>query len=440
MKLYFSIILFLLCICGISQKNLVRNFSFEDSVICAYSDSFSLNYPLPKPWVAPTKKSLNNMNLNSCSSLFCCGVPYNTPNDTSFQYPKTGNGYSSFVSSLFSNANYNSRSYVQQKLRDSLIPSKAYYIDFFVNLPNSMSAANNNISLLISKNEVYSDTVNYTNGLRLINADAQIFNYGNPVITDTVNWVKVSGIYNAIGGEKFITIGNFKDDANTQIIKFNSRGGMNQVLYYLDDVSVIPLDSMCLKADAGVDKSIALGDSTFIGSYTNGISNIMWLQNGNLKIDSTKPGFFVKPTASTFYVVQQTVNGCFSSDTVFVNVGTTASNNLLLKATLNKNIVQCKWNGINDNNMKAYNLKRKINNETFNTISIVEQNNANEFIVYDSLKSSNKNQTINYQLEIVYKDGKTSLSNIASLLYNENNFNKVTIYPNPAKNEITISS
>jgi hypothetical protein len=440
---YFYIILFLLLnkLC-FSQKNLVRNFSFEDSVNCGFFNGITNVALIPSPWYSPSKVSNLSWNINKCVTFGNQGVPLNTFDDTSYQYPKTGNGYVAFHSSVASSWNYNQRTYVQQQLRDSLITSKTYYAEFFVNLPNSMRSANNNVSMLLTKNAVYSDTINYSHGLRYIPANAQIVNYGNPIITDTLNWVKVSGIYKAQGGEKFITIGNFKDDANTQIIKFTPAGGTHQLVYFLDDVSVIPLDSMCLKADAGVDKSIALGDSTFIGSYTNGISNIMWLQNGNLKIDSTKPGFFVKPIASTFYVVQQTVNGCFSSDTVFVNVGTVASNLLILKGTINNNIVTCTWNNVKDDNVLSYSLKRKIDNNYYKTIYIENDYRYihNNFSYQDTLSSIPTNSAINleYLVEVLYKNGRKQLSNILEFNTSSNDFNRVKVFPNPAKTFVNV--
>jgi hypothetical protein len=63
----------------------------------------------------------------------------------------------------------------------------------------------------------------------------------NPVgnmLTDTVNWMLVSGSFTAIGGERFMTIGNFHNPANTntQAIPYHPN---NVAYYYIDDVSVV---------------------------------------------------------------------------------------------------------------------------------------------------------------------------------------------------------
>lgn len=277
--------LFFLSISVISEKcycqryNLVPNYSFEDSVICP---SATNGGPIPKPWYLPSNIT-EAFYLNSCSSVFGLGVPYNTANDTSFQYAKTGNGYAAFDPYIPVN---NKRSYVQVKLKDSLQTGKCYHCTFWVSLSNSCSYATNNIALWFSKTKQYVDT--FVSPYALLSANPQVFNYGNPVIKDTQNWVKISSVYVAQGGEQFITIGNFKNNANTNTIELNTKNW--QTFYYVDDVSVIPLDSLPLKVDAGPDTTIATGDSVFIGSLTNGITNIKWYNSSRAVINTTAPG------------------------------------------------------------------------------------------------------------------------------------------------------
>ena len=52
-----------------------------------------------------------------------------------------------------------------------------------------------------------------------------------PAIMDTVNWVPVQWIYTATGGEKYFTLGNFKNDANTNHVTHNC-GSFNPYIYY----------------------------------------------------------------------------------------------------------------------------------------------------------------------------------------------------------------
>jgi hypothetical protein len=297
-----------------SQYNLVPNYSFESYRICPTNTNDSI----PAPWYEPTN-GLGAAYANACSTDKNVSVPRNAY--TGFQYAKTGNAYTGIF--FMNQPNINGRNYIQVKLIDFLRSSKCYYVEFYVNHTNWNTIACNNISMAITKNQIWADTIIDPYGV--IPYNAQIFNYGNPIIKDTLNWVKVSGIYTAQGGEQYITLGNFKKDNQTNYISLPPPAGFtyNGAGYYIDDVSVIPLDSMPLKADAGKDTSIAnIGDSVFIGSLTNGITNITWYNSLGKIINTQAPGFYVKPSVSTFYIVEQTVCGYTSRDTVNVAVGT----------------------------------------------------------------------------------------------------------------------
>jgi hypothetical protein len=74
----------------------------------------------------------------------------------------------------------------------------------------------------------------------------QIENTDNNIITDTLNWTAFSGTYLANGGEKFILLGNFKPLAegfDTAYQYYGSLNHANSAYYYIDDVSLIDLDS-----------------------------------------------------------------------------------------------------------------------------------------------------------------------------------------------------
>ncbi|MFY7965090.1 MAG: hypothetical protein ACOVO1_09355, partial [Chitinophagaceae bacterium] len=281
----------------LAQTNLVPNPSFEEYTTCPYS---AMNPPLF--WYSPSNYGMSYY--NKCSSSNLWSVPYNL-NGRNYQYPRTGNAYVGVY--LVNQPGADMRNYFQIKLKDSLKKGKSYYAEFYAACDNDRKLKCNNVSMLLTNTAVYVDTINYPYGV--LPANAQVYNYGNPIIADTMNWIKVSSIYKSQGGEQHLSLSNFKDDANTSYTA-TQPNGYNGAVVYFDDVSVIPLDSFCLKADAGKDTAITLGDSVFIGSYTNGIDSLKWqIQNANTTIDSTKPGFWVKPTTTTTYILQQTVNG-----------------------------------------------------------------------------------------------------------------------------------
>jgi gliding motility-associated-like protein len=70
----------------------------------------------------------------------------------------------------------------------------------------------------------------------------QLVSAAHVYLRDTLNWTLISGNYIAQGGEKFITLGNFKDDLNTDTLRLNNLS--SESYYYIDDVSVRPCDSV----------------------------------------------------------------------------------------------------------------------------------------------------------------------------------------------------
>ena len=97
-------------------------------------------------------------------------------------------------------------------------------------------------------------------------------------------------------------IGNFRLYAQTSYKIVDSTALYDNYPYYINDVSLIPLDSLPLQADAGRDNTIALGDSVFISSLTNGLNNITWYSSSGTVINTIASGFYVSPTISTFYL------------------------------------------------------------------------------------------------------------------------------------------
>ena len=73
----------------------------------------------------------------------------------------------------------------------------------------------------------------------------QVSNPADKVLDNTTEWVEISGEFTAEGGEKFLTIGNFNSFNRSNVV---ATGKDYSVLpgayYYIDDVSLICLDSL----------------------------------------------------------------------------------------------------------------------------------------------------------------------------------------------------
>ncbi len=429
---------------GYTQQNLIANPSFETYIRCPkkYPTNFDARINLTPPWYSPVSDSgYFATYYNSCADpLNCCSVPFNSYGHC-FQYARTGNA---FVGMYFKQGtgNSNFRNYIQTKLLKTLQIAKCYYVEFFVNAPDNSWAGGggvgvNNIGLLLTDTAVVSKTglPPLANRYGLINASAQISQYGNPAIIDTANWVKIAGVYTAKGGEQYITIGSFVDDAHTvQVIYYPNSYSAG---YNIDDVSVIPLDSMQLKADAGRDTTIVKGDSVWIGSRLCGLTNVIWYDAGNNVIDTGAPGLWVKPTSNTFYVIEQDVCGQYSRDTVFVNVQalpvTIKNYELKIKNRIQRDGVENVWETASEINVAYFNVQRSLDGVTFETVGTVKSKGASK---YSFIAPPPPEGVIEYfRLEVVDKNGALSYSEVKELRIENGG---LIISPNPAKDFITI--
>ena len=415
--------------CQTIISNLVPNHSFEDYTVCPVSAGNDIR---PNHWYKPDKRSAGY--LNSCSDSTVLGVPIHVSiAGVCFQYAKTGVAYMNAF--FMNNPGLNHRNYIAVKLLDSLRKGKCYYAEYFVNLSNPLIYACNNQAMLFTPQPVYVDTLA---NLGILPANPQVVNFGNPIISDTLNWVKVSGVFVAQGGEQYLTLGNFKWDSETNYLNVNPSGGYYGAVYYMDDVSVYALDSLPLPADAGADRSIVIGDSTYIGSYTSGINNISWYSRSGIVIATGVPGLKVGPAASTFYVVEHTVCGNYSRDTVHVTVTQPVPLNFLsYHASLQNGAVLHRWNTVNEMYVSKYNIQRSEGGSgVFSLLSsqpaLNGTSNSYSFIEEKPLKGLNF-----YRIEAIDLDGSRKYSQVVKV--NAGKERLLRLYPNPCKDLFYLS-
>lgn len=213
-------------------QNLVPNHSFEEYWKCPVGGTI-LEYA--NNWINPTNASPDYY--NACS-IFSGDVPLNT---FGYQEAHTGNAYAGFGlynKITLQNITYDYREYIQIQLIEALENNKKYKISFFISLSDSVEYSINNIGIC------FSDTMLYYNSMSGIPLIPQI-DYSteeNSFFLDKKNWMEISTQIVANGGEKFLTIGNFRTNVNTDTL-FVGNGaitetGFNGVYYYIDDVSL----------------------------------------------------------------------------------------------------------------------------------------------------------------------------------------------------------
>jgi gliding motility-associated-like protein len=202
-------------------------------------------YRLYKCMVCARKQftGLLNVCTNSIAYPAFSSVPYST---RGYQFPKTGDGFAGIgtyvgIPSSGGDSINHIAEYVSVKLISPLKANTCYYGEFYTSLADICEYATNRIAMLLTPNALTTTATSFTNSLQpQIEWDTTKF------FTDTLNWVKISGTFTAIGGEQYITIGNFKDGNHTKLKVLTSNfispsffPDKRAAYHYIDDVVLL---------------------------------------------------------------------------------------------------------------------------------------------------------------------------------------------------------
>ncbi len=299
-----TIIIFFFLSGFLKSQNLVPNWSFETYTLCPNSGG-QINSAVP--WVGQSTNSSDYFNACSTNAL---NVPYAA---SGFQYAKNGNGFAGIWTMDPPGSDY--REYIQVAMIDTFTAYKCYFVEFYTNLNNDVRWATNNIAANFSKLQWSNTGTGF-----VLTLPQHITNYNNPIIKDTLNWTKVSGIYVAGGGEKYLTIGNFKNDVLTDTSKINPFANGAGAYYYFDAVSVYSLNPSGPFPWSYPSATINSGDSVYIGNTMGGSFNSNWYTLPGPTFVKNAPGFYSKPVITTTYIVTYTICGVANSNTLTVTV------------------------------------------------------------------------------------------------------------------------
>lgn len=230
---------------SLNAQNLVLNPSFENTTGSCSGLTAGEGFSQVVNWDNANSNtpgdSCSSPDLFSpCNTLPIVGGPSPTfaPNSwLGHQCAKSGDRYAGIITNeMGSSLGQSYREYIQGKLSSPLQAGQKYCVSFYISLGDDVTFASNNIGVYFSNTHYLRDACAQGS---LINVTPQL-NYNCNVITDTAGWVRLQWDYVATGGESYFMIGNFYNDANTQI---NNSGvtSMNPYAYYfIDDVSVVP--------------------------------------------------------------------------------------------------------------------------------------------------------------------------------------------------------
>jgi len=286
-------------LCYSQSFNLVPNNSFETFSTCPLIPE-ATNYSgvnaicLASPWFQP-------LNPNATPSDFGCGesssdfwhvcsgnVPL-TGGGSDFQYPKTGDGFAG-IGLFHPSIPVETRESLEVPLTEPL-KRKHYCVSWYSNLAGISGRASNGVGAYFSQ-----DTVFQTGFWLQIPVTPQVENLA--IVTDTQNWVPFHQSFLAQGGERFMTISNFRDGNLIESIILKPEDGYPY--YYFDDFGVYELPEISAGFGGEID---TLGENIPLQASCEGCWNDLvyrWWPSAGLS-DTTILNPNATPEVTTTY-------------------------------------------------------------------------------------------------------------------------------------------
>jgi hypothetical protein len=233
-KLLLAISIFIMTSRAHSQ-NLVPNGDFEiyGTVPCGWSANPGEFASSTASWNSPT---------NATPDIHSTLVPQNCtnhhPNSTASctngsQMPHSGNIFAGF----YTHFSILWREYLQVQLTQPMIPGTTYYVRLYVSIGEESQEATNNIGV------GFSTTVTNSGNSGALGFAPQIL--FPDTITDTLIWVLLKDTITPTQPYEYIIIGNFFDDASTNVVSMNPGGCVPGAYYYCDDVCISSDSTIC---------------------------------------------------------------------------------------------------------------------------------------------------------------------------------------------------
>jgi hypothetical protein len=283
-----------------SQNNLVPNSGFEVYDSCPY---FADNPILSGaevicraiPWFQPCYPNLNpSSGCGNSSSDFYHNCGGNVPIvwlGFDFQYPNSGGGFSG-INLGGPTPPLEGREYIEVKLKNELTSNKKYCVLWHSNLSRVSRFGSNRTGAYFSKDTIFQ----FGNDFNRIPVIPQIENMA--IVMDTQNWVPFHQIFTAEGGEKYMTVGNFRENSmiETQILYPNNTWSY----YYFDDFGVYELPEISAGLGGEID---TLGENVPLQANCEGCWNDLvyrWWPSAGLS-DTTILSPIATPEVTTTY-------------------------------------------------------------------------------------------------------------------------------------------
>ncbi len=284
----------------VSAQNLIPNPSFEEHTDCPTvlnTQSLHNAIDLAPPWTTPTSSTDY---FNVCGD-YATGVPENT----GFEYAHSGEAYAGYF--FFPGpiaVPPNGAEYLEVPLISILEKDSFYLLELFVSLNDDFVQATDEFSILFTDTFFYDPTQISTPSL-IIYAEPQLTNEPGNFITNHEGWTPLRWVYQARGGEAYMTMGVFRSPYEINWFQIDGPGRL-ATYYYIDDVSLEKLAYPL--ATLGLRDTILCESPFEVTLEASGLhSGYLWSTGDTTQsITVTEPGIYVLEAYYQEFLIRDT--------------------------------------------------------------------------------------------------------------------------------------
>lgn len=219
-------------------QNLVQNGSFETITECPTWEYNGICLGWAPPWQCGNEGNPNLFNV--CANPYSLGIP---DNHRGFQEARTGIGYAGMICKW---DDVHFREYLMIELAQPLEAGVLYNLSFYINLGDDFCGFKH-FGAYFSVDNPYVNHSYYIPVLPQVESDMGYLN-------ETIDWMAVAGCFLAQGGERWLTLGNFR--ANEDIQLDPDCGESESTFYYVEDVFLVvapPLEELVVDLPSAVE-------------------------------------------------------------------------------------------------------------------------------------------------------------------------------------------
>lgn len=358
----------------------------------------------------------------------CVAVSASTPNNAfGTQAPITGDAYLAFLG--YSSALTDWREYAMCQLISPMVAGQDYCVSLHTSVPDNFQLGFSNALGICFTNTPVAGAGN--NSL-VTSVTPQIVN--TTPVTDKTIWTQLTFTYTAVGGEQYMTLGNFNDDASTTLIP-SAGGSFNNIFLYIEDVSVeVIVDPVITPSGPHCTVAAPLNLAADLAGGT-------WSGTG---ITDASAGTFDPATAGlgthTITYTMPGVCGGTQTESIVVNDCSLPVELLTFDAeAMDQNNVALTWTTVNEIDNDYFEIERSRDGTNFSTINTAVDGagNSTQTLTYNDIDSDPYPGISYYRLKQTDFDGTYTYSEIRSVMFDDLSF--VSLHPNPADGEVNFT-